>query len=534
MGVIFLSSCPVAFANVVINEVRVNNGEFVELYNSGSTDVPLGNYYFAYYSSSRTNWNNPYRSQKFPDSSIIKKQSFYVIALGQYTSQFDWQPYTSNQLSDTDGTVALWSDNPTANTSQLLDAFGWGKVSLSEGQPFSLPASIPSLDSFGRIPDGLDTNNNVTDFSLTLATPGATNQLDTTSSTTTTASTTSDNTDNTDNTSVVVGGGGGVPADYSGRDSVSNSSSATSIQGTQTQTQKIKTQIVAKTLNFVGLPVAFQANSFGINGEKLYFGKYFWNFGDGDSKEMTLTDPEPFNHTYYYPGDYVVSLDYYQNAYGGDIVPDATSQIDVKIIPADISISNIGDDKDFFVEIANNTDYGADISGWILQSAQKSFVFPRDTIILSKQKMTISPKITNFSVADESTLKLVDPAGNTIFDYSTPTTTNAISSSVTDITTAMAPAKPILAEQPKESTAAYMNETIPPVKSLTASALSSNVPKNTSTRTSSPIKTTIFIVSFLFIGAAAYAVYFIRRKKFMVNDMGDSTKAGNDFEILDE
>ena len=520
MGVIFFSFCPSVFASVVINEVRVANGEFVELYNSGSTDVPLGNYYFAYYSSSRTNWNNPYRSQKFPDSSVIKGQSFYLIALGQYTNQSDWQPYTSNQLSDTDGTVALWSDNPTANTSQLLDAFGWGKVSLSEGQSFSLPASVPSLDSFGRMPDGSDANNNATDFNLTLSTPGATNQLDTNTSTTTTAS------DSTTNTSVVVGGSGGVPADYSGRDSAS-SSSTTNSQSTQTQTQKIKTQIITKTLDFVGLPLAFQANSFGVNGEKLYFGKYFWNFGDGDSKEMSLTDSEPFMHTYYYSGDYVVSLDYYQNYYGDDLNPDASSEVNIKIIPSDISISSVGDDKDFFVQISNNTNYNADISGWVLESAQKSFVFPRNTIINSKQQINISPKITNFSSVDKDTLKLMDTEGDIIFDYNAPTTTTT--------TLDKSPVVGYLeaSNHSAYSVKNYVNDTIPPSKGLTATALSSNTPKDNTAHSFSLRKIIIFIISFVFIGAAACAVYLIRRKKIIADGLNTSS-SGNDFEILDD
>jgi len=163
--------------------------------------------------------------------------------------------------------------------------------------------------------------------------------------------------------------------------------------------QKIKTQISAKDFGLVGSPVVFQTITFGTTGEQLYSGKYFWNFGDGDSSEMKFPNVQSFTHTYLYPGNYRVSLSYYLNDFSS--VPDATAQMSIKIVGADISISRVGNAEDFFVELSNNTDYDADISNWILASAQKSFRIPRDTILQVKNKMMISPKITNFSIVDK-------------------------------------------------------------------------------------------------------------------------------------
>jgi len=299
-----------------------------------------------------------------------------------------------------------------------------------------------------------------------------------------------------------------------------NSSTATTETKTKTpEVLKIKTQIISKTLGFVGLPLSFQATAFGYSGEQLHFGKYFWNFGDGDSKGVKLADSQSFTHTYFYPGDYIVSLDYYQNYYSD--TPDASNQITIKIIPADISISGVGGEKDFFVELANNTDYGADISNWIIASATKSFTIPRNTILASKKKMIISPKITNFSIADQDTLKLMTPEREIAFDY----------------VSSVAPVKAVVVNSPavkplEEKISMNLNE---PVKNLPASTssslgglasvVSSDVAKNDGT--SSLYATIIFIISFVFVGVAAGTVYFIRQKKII-------PQAGSDFEILDE
>ena len=162
-----------------------------------------------------------------------------------------------------------------------------------------------------------------------------------------------------------------------------------------------------------------------------------------------------------------------------------------------------------------------------MQGAQKSFLFPRNTIISSKQKIDISPKITDFSVADKNTLKLMDAEGDIIFDYNASATTTPTVDKTLD-----APHQE--ANSPSTSSVVnYVNDTIPAVKGLTATYLSNNVSNDKTTQIFSFRKIIIFIISFVFIGAAAYAVYFIRRKKFISNSV-DGSSAGNDFEILDD
>jgi ATP-dependent Zn protease len=259
----------------------------------------------------------------------------------------------------------------------------------------------------------------------------------------------------------------------------------------------------------------FQATVFGHKGEKLYSGEYFWNFGDGGSGKMDAFNTQPFSHTYYYPGNYVVSLDYYQTFYTDDSTPDASSQVNIKIIPESISISNVGDANDFFIEITNNTNDSADLSNWVLVSAQKGFKIPRNTIVASKQKIILSPKITNFSIEDENTLKLLDSQGNLIFDYSSPPVNQPDQISLSGT-------KPIKTTRTKNQD--FTQQEIP-TNNLTASAVSSDVANNNST---SNFATIIFIIFLIFIGVMAYAVYFVRHKKMIPDE------TGSDFEILDE
>lgn len=317
-------------------------------------------------------------------------------------------------------------------------------------------------------------------------------------------------------------GGAGLASSDSGNNTAS--SSTTTAAKNKTEEPKIKTQIMAKTLGFVGLPLSFQAMTYGYSGEALYFGKYFWNFGDGDSKEINLADSQIFTHTYFYPGEYIVSLDYYSNYYQN--FPDASSQMTIKIVPADIVISRVGQEKDFFVELANKTDYPANLSNWFLASDQKSFIIPRNTILASQKTMIISPRITNFSIKDKETLKLMTPEREVAFDYSASLipviATEAKTFSSTPTTTP--PSAPLLNQEGDGGgNSVIPTENLPATPTGgPASAISSDILPDKPTSPYIPI-----IIFFVFIGVSASAVYFIRQKRII-------PQSGNDFEILNE
>ena len=450
--VFFLSRFNLARAAVIIDEIMYapasGDSEWIEIFNSGNDSVDLNDWRF---------FNNkddsaPLRIQK--GSAVLSPGGYAIITATSDSSSFSGTVFSSSQFS-------LPNDSSKYNT--------YKAISDSNKQNINSVTYITS-------PDTLGTGNSLQlingEWKSAIRTPGAQSQ----------------------SPSPSPSGTGSLI--YNNSDSSNSSNINTEPKTKVFEIPKIKTQITGKTLDFVGLPLSFQAMAYGYQGEQLHFGKYFWNFGDGDSKEIQVINSQQFTHTYFYPGDYIVSLFYYQNYYSD--TPDASDQMTIKIIPADFSISRVGDEKDFFVEIANNTDYNADLSNWFLASGRKNFTIPRNTILASKKKMIISPKITNFSIEDKNTLKLMTPDREVVFDYFS---------------------------SKNKSQNKNLTQTKIPAENLPALALSNDVlGQDSKNLYSSPI---VPLASLVFIGTGAGAVYFIRRKKVI-------PQIGNDFEILDE
>ena len=310
--------------------------------------------------------------------------------------------------------------------------------------------------------------------------------------------------------------------------STNNSSSASSSTTTETKNEevsKVKTKIEGKVLAFVGIPVGFNATTTGHMNEILSYGKYFWNFGDGDSKEIDTNNKAKFTHTFFYEGEYTVMLEYYQNYSSEE--PDAIDKMTIKVIPANVSISNVGDEKDFFIEITNNTLYDADISKWILLSNQKSFTLPRNMILESKKKIILSPKITGFSFSDKDSLKLLNPQRETMFDYSgvlkpIETQTKNLVSKISKLNTneSREAVKP-----PFGGFTAKLADAEMPTDNLLANASESDIPL----AESSNFNYSIFGL-FAFLGISGSTAYFIRNRNRKI--IGEAN--GSDFEILDE
>ncbi|MBI2463053.1 MAG: lamin tail domain-containing protein [Candidatus Spechtbacteria bacterium] len=168
-------AAPATPATIVINEIQTGDAEFIELYNTSNATMLLAGHYFAYYSSSKTAWNDPYRVKQFPDGASISGQDYYLIGLKDYVTtggnpNADWQPYTSAQLANSGGTVAVFPFDPSTKSAQdaqagMIDAVGWGNTILFEGAA----AGAPEINqSIARSASHADTNNNAQDFSITI------------------------------------------------------------------------------------------------------------------------------------------------------------------------------------------------------------------------------------------------------------------------------------------------------------------------------------------------------------------------------
>ena len=169
-------------------------------------------------------------------------------------------------------------------------------------------------------------------------------------------------------------------------------------------------------------------------------GKFKWNFGDGTVKENT--DSNEFEHTYFYPGEYVISLDYLERT---SYKLDSSDRIIVRVVPSEVLISSVGDSDDSFVEIENKSNYEMVLSNWVISAGIHRFIIPPGTIILSKKKLKFSPRITGFISDDLRFITITDLKGEIMTIYPIQKTQTPKSSTKTNFSS------PITKILPKEN-----------------------------------------------------------------------------------
>jgi len=456
-----------AYAEVIINEVQLSPTEerFIELYNSGSSSVDLTNWYIQRKTQTGSTFGSLVSKTYFENKSI-NAGSYFLIS-------HDSIPNADIVLSS----LTLTESNTIQlkNLDQeVVEKVGWGEANDCNGTCAPNPTTGKSIQKTGG------------DWIIATPTPGEENE-------------TLENIEENNNTE---------------NNNSDNTSGSSSPKKTEIQEPKIplvnKTKILVKTPAFAGLPAEFMINNTVSNDS---CGKYFWNFGDGNSEEIKKTFPVPktYPHIYYYEGEYVVTLECYKSYLSSE--PDSSDKITIKIVSSDVSISRVGDAKDFFIEISNNAPYEADISNWVLSSYQNRFVFPKNTILKSKNKIVVSPKTTNFSILDKDTLALINSEGEIISRYISslkPVKTSIQNFSATETKSSLG-----------GETAELEDEEIFSEK-LEAAAIKSD------SSTGNNIMYGIGL--FAFLGASAGGAYFIRNRKRR-DTFGP---IGNNFEIIDE
>jgi hypothetical protein len=194
--------------HVVINEVKVAGvttdagsgaaDEFIEIYNPCSTGIDLAGYHLAYRAASNgkdaleSNDSNTLYAWILagsPDagdaglaSTTLAPGAFFVVAAAStvYTGPKDATEICASTastgcLSGTAGSVALRDPSGA-----IVDAVFWGTFTAEAGTPVFIEGTATTTpaagSSTGRHPDGHDTNNNSTDFTvMATPTPKATN-----------------------------------------------------------------------------------------------------------------------------------------------------------------------------------------------------------------------------------------------------------------------------------------------------------------------------------------------------------------------
>jgi len=484
--VAFFSSFGLAHAQIVINEIQVlpTGEKFLELYNIGDSSVDLTNWQIKKKTQSGT--ESVLVSQARLENKSISAGGYFLIAnennyTGQGVVNASWPPSNTGVASN--NTVFLYQEDI------LIDKFGWGEASDCQSPCPPNPTTGQSLQK--------NSNSWITD----IPTPRAANTQSTPPPPQAPAPSS--------------GGGGGGPTP-------APSSTATTTTKPP-EPQKIRAQIVAKTLAFAGQPASFEGLAYGTNGEKLFNGRYFWNFGDGSSREIKNSESPKFTHTYFYPGDYTVSLEFFTNYYGD--IPDAITQVSVRVVSADIVISNVGNEADFFIELSNNTAYDTDISRWTLSGFNRLFSFPKNTILGSKKKVIFSSRVTGFMLSDKESLKLLDSQSQTVFNYGESLISAPIVIPVQERVVAVARTNKSLRAAPRiiEKEPVVIEQVVS--GNITASIISSEVDETDENGAENSYIPIIVFGALLVLSAGA--VYFIRQERAPLNE-------GDDFELLDE
>lgn len=434
-----------ACADVIINEVKISPIEdrFIKLYNQNSSEIDLTNWYIQRKTQTGTSFTSLVTKTYF-ENKKISANGYFLISRNQ-TENSD---IVIDDLTLTESNVIQLKNS----SGEVVDKVCWGDVDNCDNLNPALGQSIL-----------------ITEHTSSSTVP-----------VTETSALNSDIVAPNDNSSTVQ----------------------PKIKIIENPTMKVK--ILANALAFTGQILEIKTNVSGFSNENVVLGRASWNFGDGSSFEQ-INNFEKFSHIYYYPGEYVLFLEYYQNSFSK--TPEATSKMVIKILTTSVFISKVGDAKDFFIELSNNASSDIDISNWVINASGKIFIFPKNSVIMSKKQVIISGKITGFTLSDQNNLKLYSGTGELIFDYSSLKIPAVVRQDLTTVT------------EPKISTV------LPSLGNLGATVLESDVMNSGSSNNSSiPI---ILIASFIFIGAGASAVYFIRQRKVVPENV-------DDFEILDE
>ncbi len=137
---------------------------------------------------------------------------------------------------------------------------------------------------------------------------------------------------------------------------------------------------------------------------------YFWNLGDGGFEKN-----ESFDHVYFCPGEYLVTLEVFDGQWKGN------DNIIVTVYPGEVYISELlpnpegKDEEGEWIEICNMSNEVVDISGWKLddeEGGSSPFVFPEHSFMAPNSYLVFRRSVTKIALNNNSDqTRLLYPAG---------------------------------------------------------------------------------------------------------------------------
>jgi hypothetical protein len=330
--------------------------EWIEVYNNTNAPIDFSNWKFF---EDKTNHN----LKLIQGEKNIPAQGYAIIVQNSDEFKKDWPKFDGTIF---DSTFLLNNDGET--------------IGLRDDNLNTIGKDIFYQKSQGGAGDGNSLQKISSVWSGTKPTPGSANEINSASSESSTNSSPSSST-----TSSSGGGGGAI---YS---TDNNKNPSLTPKHNIPEKPRIKAKIISQKSVIVGVPINLKLEITGYSGEILTQGKFYWNLGDGMSKEYLKN--EDIQYTYENPGQYIISFEYSLNYYKDE--PDTTAEFIINVLEPKILISSIS--LDGSVTIQNNGEDQINLSNWILKSNENEFVFPKNSIILAGKKIIFPSKVTKFT-----------------------------------------------------------------------------------------------------------------------------------------
>ncbi len=355
------------FGGVAINEVLFDPAgtdtglEWIEIYNSGLTAENLSGWQLypdgiGYFS--------------FPDGFVLPPGSFVVVNLrtsGTNSASELYHSSASSNMGNTSGSAALFSGEPRGEDT-IKSFVQWGRAE----ETWESDAEKAGLWTKG---DFIDLSDFVEGGSITLAVDG-----------------------------VATGGVNSwkiTPSPTTDSPSYASTSPPTiSSAAPQVPIPQIKAYAGEDRTVTAGSLVEFQGNALGTKDEPLENARFWWNFGDGETKEG-----KAISHSFRIPGNYTVGLHVSSGLYA------VSDYLLVKVVPNQLRIASVIPRKAGFIKIANPGKTEIDLGGWILESGGKQFVIPWKTKVAAEAEIAFANITTGLLSLASSPVSIRYPNG---------------------------------------------------------------------------------------------------------------------------
>ncbi len=173
---------------------------------------------------------------------------------------------------------------------------------------------------------------------------------------------------------------------------------------------RMQAALIVQKEAVTGITISISTRVIGLAGEYRGFGTFHYALGDGTAYDSKT--PEAFEHTYEFPGTYVVSFEYRSNPYLHD--PDITARATIAVIDSSVVISGVSSAG--AVSLMNNGDDEIDMSKWSIVSfsddnVRFAFTIVPGTILLPGKTIILPQKTTNLVFATPPNVEIVLPSG---------------------------------------------------------------------------------------------------------------------------